>query len=96
MTTKKVPAFGAKPFTVTVGNTEFVFSPTVQDANNYANSMKKGDIVSPAFTYLTRTVAPEQKEELTELLIAVPGLTMDLYMSVSEEAKGGITITVKN
>lgn len=90
------PAFTAKPVILTVGTTDFTFTPSVMDANNYINELKADSKVVPAFNYLTRSVDPKQKDELKELLNTVPGLTMELYQVVSENAKGGITITLKN
>ncbi len=90
------PAFTAKPVVLTVGTKDFTFTPSVMDANNYINELKPDSKVVPAFNYLTRSVDPKQKDELKELLNTVPGLTMELYQVVSENAKGGITITLKN
>ncbi|NOI15776.1 putative phage tail assembly chaperone [Vibrio hepatarius] len=90
------PAFTAKPVVLTVGIKDFTFTPSVMDANNYINELKPDSKVVPAYNYLTRSVDPKQKDELKELLNTVPGLTMELYQVVSENAKGGITITLKN
>lgn len=81
---------------VAIGETEFNFNPTVNDHNNYTNELMADNKVAPAHTFLTRTVKPEQKEELTELLNTVPGLTMELFMAVSKGAKGGIEVSLKN
>lgn len=89
------PVFASKPVEVTIGDTDFEFTPTVQDANNYTNDMMPNNKVAPAYTYLTRTVKPEQKAALTELLDSVPGLTIELYATVSNASKGGIEITLK-
>ncbi|MFB9134250.1 putative phage tail assembly chaperone [Vibrio olivae] len=89
------PAFTSKPVIVSVGPTDFEFTPTVQDANNYTNDMMPNNKVAPAYAYLTRTVKPEQKDELTGLLDSVPGLTIELYATVSSASKGGIEISLK-
>ncbi len=89
------PAFTSKPVEVTLGDQDFEFTPTVQDANNYTNEMLPNNKVAPAHTYLTRTVKPEQKEALIELLDNVPGLTMELFATVNAASKGGIVITLK-
>lgn len=85
-----------KAIVLTIGETELEFSPTVNDHNNYTNELMPDNKVAPAHTFLTRTVKPEQKEELVELLDTVPGLTMELFMEVSKAAKGGIKVSLKN
>ena len=89
------PAFTSKPVEVTIADTDFKFTPTVQDANNYTNDMMPNNKVAPAYAYLTRTVEAKQKEALTELLDTVPGLTIELYATVSNASKGGIEISLK-
>ncbi|CDT98550.1 conserved hypothetical protein [Vibrio coralliirubri] len=89
------PVFTSKPVLLTVGATDFEFTPTVQDANNYTNDMMPNNKVAPAYTYLTRTVKADQKDALTELLDTVPGLTIELYATVSNASKGGIEISLK-
>ena len=81
---------------LTIGDTEFEFSPTVSDHNNYTNAMMPDNKVAPAYSFLTRTVKSEQKEALKELLDSVPGLVMELFMEVSKAAKGGIKVSLKN
>ncbi|WP_187985111.1 putative phage tail assembly chaperone [Vibrio metschnikovii] len=90
------PAFATKPVTVEINGTEFTFKPTVTDANNYTNEVMPDNKVAPARTYLLRTVEPDQKDALTELLNAVPGLVVELHSTVHGASKGGITITLKN
>ncbi len=90
------PAFTAKPVVVTIHTTDFTFTPSVTDANNYSNEVMPDDKVVPAYKYLTRSVDSKQKDELKGYLDTVPHLVMDLYHKVSEAAKGGITITLKN
>lgn len=81
---------------VTIGAQDFEFKPTVNDHNNYTNELMPDNKVAPAYTFLTRTVKPEQKEELVELLDTVPGLTMELFMEVNKGAKNGIKVSLKN
>ncbi|MGD8230723.1 putative phage tail assembly chaperone [Vibrio sp. TRT 1302] len=90
------PTFALKPVVVTVGETDFTFTPTVADANNYSNEVMPSNKVVPAYHYLIRSVEPKQKDELKAYLDAVPGLTMQLFATVSDAAKGGITIALKN
>ncbi len=79
-----------------IGETEFTFTPTVSDHNNYTNDLMPDNKVAPSHTFLTRTVEPEQKAALIELLDTVPGLVMDLFMEVSKASRGGVKITLKN
>lgn len=92
MTAPKAP----KVIVVTVGIVDFKFAPTVQDANNYMNELMPDNKVVPAYNYLSRTVDPDQRTALCELLDTVPGLVTELHAKVSAEAKGGVTITIKN
>ena len=92
----KTAAFSSKPVEVTVGEIDFKFTPSVNDANNYSNTVTNTKKVEPARTYLERTVDKDQKEALIELLNTVPGLTMELFGTVYEASKGGVTITLKN
>jgi len=89
------PVFVSQPVVVTIGGVDFTFTPTVTDANNHTNSLLPNDKTAPAFTYLTRTVKPEQKDELVELLNTVPGLIMELFVTVSQASKGGIEVSLK-
>ncbi|MDE1328502.1 MULTISPECIES: putative phage tail assembly chaperone [Vibrio] len=89
-------AFATKPVTVEINGLEFIFKPTVNDANNYTNEVMPDNKVAPARTYLERTVESEKKGELVELLNTVPGLAVELHSKVHEASKGGITITLKN
>ena len=86
----------SKLIELTIGDTDFEFTPTVNDHNNYTNEMTLDNKVAPAYTFLTRTVQSEQKEALKELLDTVPGLVMELFMEVSKAAKGGIKVSLKN
>lgn len=86
----------AKSIVLNIGDTEFEFTPTVNDHNNYTNDMMPDNKVAPAYAFLTRTVKNEQKEALKELLDSVPGLVMELFMEVSKAAKGGIKVSLKN
>ncbi|CAH8216776.1 conserved hypothetical protein [Vibrio aestuarianus] len=90
------PAFTTKTVTFEIGGTDFKFTPSVNDANNYTNEVMPDNKVAPARTYLLRTVDADQKEALTELLNTVPGLAVELHSKVHDASKGGITITLKN
>ncbi|MBY7903024.1 putative phage tail assembly chaperone [Vibrio fluvialis] len=94
MSTK--PVFAVKPVNVAIAGTDFTFTPTVTDANNYTNGVSLDNKVEPARTYLERTVDKEQKAALVELMNTVPGLAVELHQTVHEASKGGIKITLKN
>jgi len=85
-----------KKIVLTIGETEFTFTPTVADHNNYTNALMPDDKIAPAHQFLTRTVEPEQKADLIELLDTVPGLVMDVFMEVNKASKGGVKVTLKN
>ena len=86
----------AKIILLTIGAVDFKFTPTVSDHNNYTNALMPDDKIAPAHTFLTRTVAPEQKDALVELLDTVPGLVMEVFMEVSKASRGGLKVTLKN
>ncbi|WP_375750950.1 putative phage tail assembly chaperone [Vibrio sp. HN007] len=86
----------SKKVEVTIGEKDFEFTPTVTDHNNYLNEMMPNNKVAPMHTYLTRTVNPDQKDELVDLLNSVPGLTSEVFAEVTTASKGGITVTIKN
>jgi hypothetical protein len=81
---------------LSIGETDFTFSPTVNDHNNYTNELMPDNKIAPAHQFLTRTVEPSQKDELVELLDSVPGLVMDAFMEVTKASKGGLKVTLKN
>ncbi|MDC0611892.1 putative phage tail assembly chaperone [Vibrio sp.] len=89
-------AFTSKPVVVSIGETDFSFTPTVNDYNNYTNDLMPDNKIEPARTYLIRTVEPEQKQALNELMNTVPGLIMDVFGEVTKASKGGIKVTLKN
>lgn len=86
----------AKSIVLTIGATDFTFSPTVADHNNYTNDLMPDNKIAPAHTFLSRTVAPEQKEELVELLDTVPGLVMEVFMEINKASRGGLKVALKN
>lgn len=86
----------AKAIVLTIGATDFTFSPTVADHNNYTNDLMPDNKIAPAHTFLSRTVAPEQKEALVELLDTVPGLVMEVFMEINKASRGGLKVTLKN
>lgn len=94
MSTK--PVFASKTVVVGIAGTDFKFTPTVTDANNYTNGVTIDNKVEPARTYLERTVDKEQKDALVELMNTVPGLAVELHQTVHSASKGGITIQLKN
>lgn len=85
-----------KEIILTIGETDFTFSPTVADHNNYTNELMPDNKVAPAHTFLTRTVEPTQKAELVELLDTVPGLAMELFFEINKASRGSLKVTLKN
>ena len=86
----------ARVIILTIGTTDFKFSPTVADHNNYTNDLMPDNKIAPAHTFLSRTVEPEQKEALVELLDTVPGLVMEVFMEINKASRGGLKVTLKN
>jgi len=90
------PIFTSKPVVISIADSDFTFTPSVADANNYTNSVSLESKVEPARTYLERSVDSEKKSDLVELMDLVPGLVMDVFSTVHEAAKGGVKVTLKN
>ena len=49
---------------LTIGETDFKFTPSVADHNNYTNELMPDNKIAPAHQFLTRTVLPEQQADL--------------------------------
>lgn len=81
---------------LTIGETDFKFTPSVADHNNYTNELMPDNKIAPAHQFLTRTVLPEQQADLVVLLETVPGLVMEVFMEVSKASRGGVKVTLKN
>ena len=81
--------------TLTVNGTELTFEPNTVAYNKFINEMAMDNKVVPAHNYLTRIVATESKEVLTDILKR-PGAALQLAGKVNELYAPELEIEVKN
>ena len=83
-----------REITLEVGDKEFTFTVTPQDATKYFNSLTQNSKVAPANNLLMNTVKQDQRATLKELL-ANPVLVMQLAGALLEEYAPDVEIIVK-
>ncbi|KMN09072.1 MULTISPECIES: putative phage tail assembly chaperone [Pseudomonas] len=83
-----------REITLEVGDKEFTFTVTPQDATKYFNSLTQTSKVAPANNLLMNTVKQEERATLKELL-ANPVLIMQLAGALLEEYAPDVEIIVK-
>lgn len=83
-----------REITMEVGDKEFTFTVTPQDATKYFNSLTQTSKVAPANNLLMNTVKQEERATLKELL-ANPVLIMQLAGALLEEYAPDVEIIVK-
>ncbi len=84
-----------KTITLTIAGTDFSFTVTADDYNNYMNALMPNDKVAPAHQLVVRTVASTQKEALAELLESNSGAAMVIAGSLITEFAPKLEISVK-
>ncbi|MGP5566406.1 putative phage tail assembly chaperone [Pseudomonas helleri] len=83
-----------REITLEVGDKEFTFTVTPQDATKYFNSLTQTSKVAPANNLLMNTVKQEERATLKELL-GNPVLVMQLAGALLEEYGPDVEIIVK-
>ncbi|MBB6158517.1 hypothetical protein HDC30_005775 [Pseudomonas sp. JAI115] len=83
-----------RDITLTIGDTDFVFSLAPPDVTKYFNAVNPNNKVSPSNNLLTTTVKAEQLPALRPLL-RNPVLTMQLAGVLLEEYGPDVEIVVK-
>lgn len=83
-----------REITLEVGDKEFTFTVTPQDATKYFNSLTQNSKVAPANNLLMNTVHQEERATLKALL-ANPVLVMQLAGALLEEYGPDVEIIVK-
>jgi len=81
--------------TLTIAGVDYVFSPDMQTYNKYINEMTLSNKIAPAHNFLSRTVAADNKEALSELLKR-PGTALQIVSKLLDEYTPELEITVKN
>ena len=83
-----------REITLEVGDKEFTFTVTPQDATKYFNSLTQTSKVAPANNLLMNTVKQEERATLKALL-GNPVLVMQLAGALLEEYAPDVEIIVK-
>lgn len=83
-----------RDITLTIGDTDFVFSLAPPDVTKYFNAVNPNNKVAPSNNLLTTTVKAEQLPDLRPLL-RNPVLTMQLAAVLLEEYAPNVEIVVK-
>ena len=83
-----------REITLEIGDKEFTFTVTPQDATKYFNSLTQTSKVAPANNLLVSTVKQEERATLKALL-GNPVLVMQLAGALLEEYAPDVEIIVK-
>jgi hypothetical protein len=83
-----------RDITLTLGETDFVFTLAPPDVTKYFNAVTPNNKVAPSNNLLIGTVKPEQKDALKALL-RNPVLVMQLAGTLLEEYGPDVEIVVK-
>ena len=85
--------------TVTIGDQDFDFNPTVDDFNQYLNAQMPNNKVAPAHNFLMRTIDENQKDDFKKiaLLDGKPNgmVVLEVAGVVAGEFNGGVAISLK-
>ena len=83
-----------RDITLTIGETDFIFTLAPQDVTKYFNAVNPNNKVAPSNNLLTTTIKAEQLPALRPLL-RNPVLTMQLAGMLLEEYAPDVEIVVK-
>ena len=85
--------------TVTIGEDELNFNVGTADFNQFINEQQPNNKIQPAYNFLQRTVAKEDKEKFKKLILkdGVPNgvLVMQVAGVLAEECGAGVEVAVK-
>lgn len=85
--------------TVTIGETDFDFEPSVDDFNGYLNAQMPNNKVAPAFNFLMASIKEEQKKDFKEVVMldGKPNgiVVLQLVDVVAGEFNQGVSISLK-
>lgn len=82
--------------TLTINGIDITFEPTKLAYNSYINDITMNDKIAPATNFLRRTVLPEDKEKLNEILDNHVGAALQIIEKVLKQFAPDLEIEVKN
>lgn len=83
----------AKEITLYVNDKPLLFAVELSDYNRYVNELTPYNKVAPARNFLMRSVAPESKDALREI-VDLPGVGVQLVSALLDEFMPDVNITV--
>jgi hypothetical protein len=82
--------------TLTINGKDITFKPTKLAYNTYINDITMNDKIAPATNFLRRTVVPECKEVLNEILENHIGAALQINEKLIKQFAPDLEIEVKN
>ncbi|MCX8578459.1 putative phage tail assembly chaperone [Gilliamella sp. B2717] len=82
--------------TLTINGTDVTFEPTKLAYNSYINDITMNDKVAPATNFLRRTVVPEDKDKLNEILEKHVGAALQIIEKIIKQFVPDLEIEIKN
>lgn len=90
----------AEPIIVSIGNNELTFNADDEDFNQYINEQTPADKISPAWNFISRTIADDSRETLNKVALNEYGkpkgiIVLQIAAVIVTELGGDLTIAVK-
>lgn len=82
--------------TLTINGIDITFEPTKLAYNSYINDITMNDKIAPATNFLRRTVLPEDKEKLNEILDNHVGAALQIIEKIIKQYVPDLEIEIKN
>lgn len=82
--------------TLTINGINITFEPTKLAYNSYINDITMNDKIAPATNFLRRTVLPEDKEKLNEILDNHVGAALQIIEKIIKQFVPDLEIEIKN
>ena len=82
--------------TLTINGIDITFEPTKLAYNSYINDITMNDKIAPATNFLRRTVLPEDKEKLNEILDNHVGAALQIIEKIIKQFVPDLEIEIKN
>lgn len=83
-----------KNIELTIGDTDFKFTVTTDDYNQFVNDTLPHDKIGPANNLCVRTINEEQRKDLVKLL-EQPGLAIEIVSTLMQDFMTDIKVSVK-
>lgn len=84
-----------KTITLTIAGTDFGFTVSTSDYNDYINALMPDNKVAPNHNLAVRTVHSDQKQDLSALLGENPGAAVNIGALIAREFAPQLEISVK-